>query len=163
MEQKSKEKNNINIIDPLKIEENNTKNANKIIEAENIKKIPILSSNHVIQLMNYLKEILQEFSDSITKQEIINLLGKDLNEEEKDYLKNNVENIPYEVLAKIPKKLSNIYKIIKKHIKQTTEVNKKFKLTNINIQKEKFHKEIEQTAEEKLQYLITMAEKVSIH
>ncbi len=113
--------------------------------------------------MNYLKEILQEFSDSITKQEIINLLGKDLNEEEKDYLKNNVENIPYEVLAKIPKKLSNIYKIIKKHIKQTTEVNKKFKLTNINIQKEKFHKEIEQTAEEKLQYLITMAEKVSIH
>jgi len=138
-----------------------SKKSNKNADTDyNFKKIPITSSNQIKQVKTYLRESLQEHLELIKKSEIIKLFEKDLNEEEKEIVKTMIESIPDEMLEKLSKKISNIYKSIKKIIKQTTEVDKKAKLKKLITDKEVLDKELELKAEEKLENLIKITEKV---
>jgi len=165
-EKKNKESKNMDLINIGKNTVKNTlpiesKKSNKIIEIENFKKIPITSSNQIKQVKNYIRESLQEHLELIKKPEIYNLIEKDLNEEEKETMKVMIESIPDEILEKMSKKISNIYKSIKKIIKQTCEVDKKAKLKKLIINKEDLDKDLEIKAEEKLDNLTKVADKVN--
>lgn len=140
-----------------------SKKSNKNLDTEfNFKKIPIISTTQIKQVKTYLRESLQEHIELIKKPEIVKLIEKDLNDDEKESLKTLVESIPDEMLERLSKKISNIYKSIKKIIKQTTEVDKKAKLKKLITDKEELDKDLELKAEERLEKLVILAEKVNV-